>query len=62
MFTYSLHTPHSSVTELSHLAEVDGGDSVVIPGLLHVGHLLPLSSEGVILQYVIIEGGVAITT
>jgi len=50
----SLLTPRSSLTELSHLAEVDGGDCVVNPGLLHLGHLLPLSSAGDILQYVIV--------
>ena len=40
----------SSVTELSHLAVVDNRHSVVPPGLLHLGHLLPLSGQGVELQ------------
>ena len=50
----------SSVTELSHLAVVYSRDCVAAPGVLHLGHLLPLSGEGVELQDVIIVGVTAI--
>ena len=40
--------------------EVDHGDCVASPGLDHIGHLLPLSGEGVELQDVIVEGVTAI--
>ena len=33
--------------------ELDNGDCVVLPGLPHLGHLLPLSGEGVELQDVL---------
>ena len=52
----------SSVTELSHLAVVYGRHRVDTSSLLHLGHLLPLSGEGVELQDVIIVGvGTVIT-
>ena len=38
------------------LAEVDGGDCMPQPGLLHLGHLLPLPGERIVLQYVIVVG------
>ena len=51
----------SSVTELSHLAVVYNRYCVGITGLLHLGHLLPLSGGGVEHQDVIKEGSVIIT-
>ena len=43
----------SSVTELSHLAVVYSRHCMETPFLHHLGHLLPLSGEGVELQDVI---------
>ena len=51
----------SSVTELSHLAVVYSRDCMVPSGFRHVGHLLPLSGQGVELQDVIIVGGTVFT-
>ena len=51
----------SSITDPGHLVEVDHGDSVAIPGLDHLGHLLPLSGEGVELQDLIVVGTTVIT-
>ena len=51
----------SSVTELSHLAVVYRRHRMHPPGLRHLGHLLPLSGEGVELQDVIKVGGTVIT-
>ena len=55
--TQSMSTEHdsaiSSVTELSHLAEVDHCQGVVPPDVSHPAHQLPLSGEGVELQDVI---------
>ena len=48
------------LTQMSHLTVVDGGDSVVISGLDHLGHQLPLSGEGVELQDLIRVGGTVI--
>ena len=41
---------NSSFTELLHLTVLDNRDCVVQSGLLHLGHLLPLSVDGVELQ------------
>ena len=51
---------HSSVTEPLDLTVLDNGDCVVISGLLHLGHLLPQSSDRVELQD-FIRGGTIIT-
>ena len=53
---------HSSVTELLHLTVLDNRDCVGISGLLHLGHLLPLSVDGVELQDFIVVGGGTIIT
>ena len=50
---------HCSVTVLSYHAVFNDRDSVVIPGLDHPVHLLPLTGEGVELQDVVkVEGTV----
>ena len=52
---------HSSVTELLHLTVLDNRDCVVKSGLLHLGHLLPLSVDGVELQDFIRVGAGTVT-
>ena len=47
---------HCSVTVLSNHAVLNDRDSVVIPGLDHPVHLLPLTGEGVELKDVVIGG------
>ena len=47
-----------SVAERFHIPEVDHRHRVVGPGLRHLGHLLPMSGEGVELQDVIKDGTV----
>ena len=51
----------SSVTVLSHHAVLNNRDSMVIPGLDHPVHQLPLTGEGVELQdVVIVDAGTVI--
>ena len=59
--SHSAKSAPSSVTELSNLAVLYNRDSVVTPGLHHLGHLLPLSGEGVELQDVIVVGETFVT-
>ena len=48
-----------SSTELSNLAVVYNGDCMHDTGVLHLGHLLPLSGEGIELHDVLNDGAVA---
>ena len=60
--TYEQISLQSCVAQVSHLAVVDDGDCVVISGLDHPVHQLPLSGEGVELQDLIRIGTVRVFT